>query len=442
MLTERDLRNVFVTYDAEGQYSALSSLSSASPPAGCLPLGSRPEHGGVAVPDAKLGSDDSGMFVEFGKALAEIKNAQGPEYLPGILRTPDHAMGAALQSFLSISASSEMTRPLPSGIGQEVPIDDHDYPGWIRSFFTWYKGIRKHPWLPLPSAIEKLPNIARVAVLGDWGTGLYGAPKIAALIDQDRRGYDLAIHLGDVYYSGLHEEVQQRFLQVWPTKPRVSRALNSNHEMYTGGYGYFDLTLPTFHQQSSVFASTNDHFILVGLDTGYEEHKLAHEQAGWLDGLVASAGSRKVILFTHHQPFSLMEKQGSKLVQQLGRLLEQQRIFAWYWGHEHRCIVYDRHEKWQLRGRLVGHGGYPYFRTGLVDSVLELSVGTESTWRRLPGRDCCPSGLLLDGPNPFVLHAPHRYGPNGWVTLEFNGPQVTEVYYNAEGEVLLQQPLE
>jgi predicted phosphodiesterase len=441
MNTTRDLRSLFVTFNPDHARAGGTSRIQIST-AQLKKLGPRPELGGrdlseIEISDAEMAA----LYVEFGRALAELQQAGGLSPIASVLYTPDHAMAAALQGFFSLAAPPEMLRDLPNGRGQEVPLDDHDYAGWIRSFFTWYKGIRKHAFPPLSAEIDTLPDSARVAVLGDWGSGLYGAPKIADLIDQDPHGYDLAIHLGDVYYSGLREEVEQRFLKLWPKRARKSRALNSNHEMYTGGYGYFDLTLPAFNQKSSTFAIANAHFLLVGLDTAYDEHDLTHDQAVWLDELVQKAGSRKLILFSHHQPFSLFEKQGPKLVQKLGRLLTQKRVHAWFWGHVHRCTVYDLHPQWQLRGRLIGHSGYPYFREGLGNSPITLTAGTESTWRRLPGTAESPSGLVLDGPNPFIPESPERYGPNGWVTLELDGPNATEVYYNAEGEVLLRQSL-
>ena len=57
------------------------------------------------------------------------------------------------------------------------------------------------------------------------------------------------MHLGDVYYSGTEKEVEERFLKVWPTEAAtINRALNGNHEMYSGGFGYFKLILPAFGQ--------------------------------------------------------------------------------------------------------------------------------------------------------------------------------------------------
>ena len=85
----------------------------------------------------------------------------------------------------------------------------------------------------------------------DWGTGLYGAPKIA---EQMRTigGFELLMHLGDVYYSGTEDEVQERFLNVWPTTAgKRTVAVNSNHEIYSGGFGYYALALPAIGQKSS-----------------------------------------------------------------------------------------------------------------------------------------------------------------------------------------------
>ncbi len=90
-----------------------------------------------------------------------------------------------------------------------------------------------------------LPDKFRLAMLGDWGTGLYGGPVCARSIEKDTDGFQFVLHLGDVYYSGTQEEVEARFLALWPAVPSaIRRGLNGNHEMYTGGHGYFDVVLP------------------------------------------------------------------------------------------------------------------------------------------------------------------------------------------------------
>ena len=35
---------------------------------------------------------------------------------------------------------------------------------------------------------------------------------------------------------------------------------------------------------------------------------------------------------------------------------KRKKIFAWYWGHEHRCALYDQHPKWGVFGRCIGNG--------------------------------------------------------------------------------------
>jgi hypothetical protein len=113
---------------------------------------------------------------------------------------------------------------------------------------------------PTGSSAEALADDAIVAIAADWGTGMYGAPEIADSIRKQAasRKFDLLMHLGDVYYSGTLKEVQERFLDVWPADAgTVSRTLNSNHEMYSGGFAYFDLALPALKQTSSYFALQN-----------------------------------------------------------------------------------------------------------------------------------------------------------------------------------------
>ncbi len=172
----------------------------------------------------------------------------------------------------------------------------------------------------------------------DWGTGLYGAPKIA---EQMRTigGFELLMHLGDVYYSGTEDEVQERFLNVWPTTAgKRTVAVNSNHEMYSGGFGYYALALPAIGQKSSYLAFENAHWLLVVLDTAYVDHDMDNEQVAWLNLVIkqstaANGGkAKKLVLFSHQQLFSRLGKQGPKLDAALRHLLDAKAIKAWYLG--------------------------------------------------------------------------------------------------------------
>src|SRR5437773_12008044 len=103
-------------------------------------------------------------------------------------------------------------------------------------------------------------------------------------------------------------------------------------------------------------------WLLVGLDSAYKDFAFDQPQVDWLKKLVAGAGTRKLILFSHHQPFSLLDDQGPNLQSALADLLNRQRVTAWFWGHEHRLVVYQPHQRWGVKGRCVGHGGFPSFR--------------------------------------------------------------------------------
>ena len=87
----------------------------------------------------------------------------------------------------------------------------------------------KAAWIEPSPVPEPIPDDARIAVFGDWGTGLYGAPAIAqSIVGLDR--CDVVLHVGDTYYSGEDTEVHDRLVGDWPKRPAptVNRSLNGN----------------------------------------------------------------------------------------------------------------------------------------------------------------------------------------------------------------------
>lgn len=368
-----------------------------------------------------------------------LKVLADEEKAPGVLAAPDDQFTSLLQSLVAERAAEESkVKPAEDGSGGlEAQFDNHDLLGWAKSLFTWVKKLKPHRFLPPPAAPESLPGTFRTAILGDWGTGLYGAPVCAASIQQDPRDYQLLLHLGDVYYSGTDKEITDRFLNLWPKKPgAVSRACNSNHEMYTGGRAYFRQTLAQFGQASSCFAMQNDHWLLVGLDSAYTEGSLAaggaFDQVGWLRGLIGQAGDRRVLLFSHHQLYSWAEGPKPVIQGQLAELLTDKKIFGWYWGHEHRCMLFDRHPQWGIYGRCVGHSGFPYWRDNFQGQAGP--VGPQDTfWLTVTEQKGVPGGLLLEGPNVYVPGHTDKYGPQGYMTLEFDGAHLNEIVHAPDG---------
>src|SRR5258708_23211835 len=105
------------------------------------------------------------------------------------------------------------------------------------------------------------------------------------------------MHLGDTYYSGAEDEIKYRLIGDWPTRVgTINRALNGNHEMYSGGKGYFEALTSFFGQSSSCIALQNTNWLILGLDTAYNDFDLDGAQVAWVKSMVAAAESRNAIL--------------------------------------------------------------------------------------------------------------------------------------------------
>jgi hypothetical protein len=244
-----------------------------------------------------------------------------------------------------------------------------------------------HPFNPRP-AEHPISDTARLIVVGDWGTGLpraqmvakYMAEEVAEALAQGRQAH--VIHLGDVYYSGLASEVQRHVLAYWPVTraqagPGVtSWSLNGNHDMYSGGFGYFDTLLadPRFAAQhsadgaaTSFFRLTSPSWDFVALDTSWDTDVLSQGASAVLQdpqadfvASVARDSNRKLVLLSHHQLVTAYDHAdiGTVLPGRLGPVLDSGRVTAWWWGHEHRCMSFKASGGVPFP-RCVGHGGVP-----------------------------------------------------------------------------------
>ena len=201
---------------------------------------------------------------------------------------------------------------------------------------------------------------------------------------------------GDTYYSGPDRETKERLIADWPrvSSKTVSRTLNGNHEMYSGGVGSFQaLNSAPFAQQASCFPMQNAIWLLLCLDTAFVDFDLDEAQVDWVTRRIAAAGSRKILLFSHHQPYSVLSGEGENLEAKLGVILDSGRIYAWFFGHEHRLILYAPHTKWGVSARCVG---YPPDRSQGT-AQAEASVAVEPTSRLpRPRRETCSLAALLN----------------------------------------------
>ena len=305
-------------------------------------------------------------------------------------------------------------------------------PRWIASVLA--EGIRKfrgkHAFNRSPASPVRIGNNARLIVVGDWGSGLPRARRIAGEIrktidhGKETRIEQHVIHLGDVYYSGWKREYDERFLRDWPVRPEeandiTSWSLNANHDMYSGGHDYFDYLLadPRFtrHEHSSVFSLTNDHWQILGLDTGYEEGALCDPQPNWVREVLGAAPGKKSMVFSHHQLFSGYEKGSPAIARALEPVLGAERpIDAWFWGHEHRCVFYGPHQNVR-HARLIGHGGVPVYMLHRQDAPYPDPVTYEY-------RDYLVKSLGLEH---FALF--------GFAVLDFAGSKIMARYIDEKG---------
>jgi hypothetical protein len=89
---------------------------------------------------------------------------------PDVMGGTENAMAFLLQIYF---AERAVRTSRGAGDDLEAKFDNDDLLRWIGSFFTWWKKISPHPWqnpVPKPTA---LANDCRIALFGDWGTGLY-----------------------------------------------------------------------------------------------------------------------------------------------------------------------------------------------------------------------------------------------------------------------------
>jgi Calcineurin-like phosphoesterase len=276
---------------------------------------------------------------------------------------------------------------------------------WIKSYLK-FAFRRKHPFVCYPSTGEQgvYPLRAadgglelRLAIAGDWSTGTKESEQVAQGMCEFVPDY--TIHLGDVYYVGACQEVEENCLGKtefgyqgisWPKGKVGSFTMNGNHEMYANGDGYFDLFTPNLgipgskdrKQLASFFCLENDIWRILALDTGYNSTglpilgfiplinripgigptcRLEAVSIDWLRNVVRpKERPRATILLTHHQAFSSFESVFKLPAQQLTDFIAGQDIL-WIWGHEHRWSVYDKAIAAGLRayGRCAGHGGMP-----------------------------------------------------------------------------------
>ncbi|MCZ8516143.1 metallophosphoesterase [Paenibacillus filicis] len=229
----------------------------------------------------------------------------------------------------------------------------------------------------LSDFVIPIENKLKIAFISDWGTGAKDAESL--LLQVMSHEPEMLIHLGDIYYAGTMDEVQNNFYNIIEKNVNLEQTkvynLSGNHDMYSGGKGYYWL-LKHLKQQASYFCLRNDYWQFLAMDTGLNDNNpfTTHLKLTYLDPAEVvwhldkfkTAGTRKTVLLSHHQFFSDggvgMDEHGRKVAfnphlnTAFHKVLDQ--VELWLWGHEHNLIVFDEYINLQ-RGRCIGASAFP-----------------------------------------------------------------------------------
>jgi hypothetical protein len=301
---------------------------------------------------------------------------------------------------------------------------------WVRSKLA--EGVRlfsqKFPFNTSPAPPVQVKDRVRLVVVGDWGSGIPRAQKVGremrkAVTEARDAGVPVhVVHLGDVYYSGWGYEYEKRFLPFWPVAPNEaattgSWCLNGNHDMYSGGHAYYGVALEDarfkpWHRGSSFFSLVNTHWKILGLDSAWEDSALAAPQPDWLRDELKGAGGRKTMLLSHHQLFSAYESAGTAIPAAVAPTLAQFPVTSWFWGHEHRCVLYGAHQNVGF-ARCLGNGGIPVY---MAHREAEPYVAPATYEYR-----------------KFIQNGIERWALFGFAVLDFDGPAIKVRYIDEDG---------
>lgn len=268
----------------------------------------------------------------------------------------------------------------------------------------------------------KLPANAKIALVGDWGTGQQEAKTVLTQIA--RKNPDVVIHMGDIYYSATDFEVQNYFYQIWKNALDLSKTatytLSGNHDMFSGGAAYYKL-LDQLGQPASYFCLRNDSWQFLAIDTGFNDSKpggatptfLHDAEVQWLADKIQNRGNRRTVLLSHHQLFAAFEdicgkSVNDKLNAQLAPLLPG--VDMWFWGHEHNLVIYQQYMG--VLARCIGHGAFP------------IGLGEVPAQPKFP--EVPVTGTTLGNNDVFFNH--------GYVLIELAGGDATVSYYQDSDE--------
>ncbi len=332
--------------------------------------------------------------------------------------------------------------------------------GWTESlvYYLYYRHEKKKDAIfgktPVVTKVTGQASLT-IAIMGDWGTGVYSdegfqspSQLVKGAIQSLNPAPDITLHLGDVYYAGMANEEMNKLLKLFPRSTLANFTLNSNHEMYDGANGYFNMALNnTVFQKTqnntSYFAVTFGNWVIIGLDTAYYDTSKMYFDGALYDAAQVKfikdlkiSSTQKIILMTHHTGLTADGKSltpptydgtnipkplFTQVVNALGRCPDY-----WYYGHIHNGIVYNN---LSLAGtykcpsgaspqlRCVGHAAIPFGKGNALFTGNKNNPGI-SYFAQTKMVNSKPPSKFLDA-----------RVQNGFAVIKLTPTAITETFY-------------
>jgi len=315
-----------------------------------------------------------------------------------------------------------------AGEGEEL---DENFIHWIPLVLKLVRGklARTREVLTPRSPMRdvQLPWPLRLAIFGDAGyRGLAQRTMLDLIKARHRtRPFDALIHLGDTYHGGSEAEMFRHLVVplqrcqhelAGENRPAVF-SLCGNHDLYAGPDGYLGV-LEAFDQPGRYFAIEAGPVRIACLDSTLDDHgmrrhgRLDDAQLAWLR--TKQGDGKQLVALTHHVPRSAWQAGSVELREQVASV---PGLVAWYWGHEHRAVAFERDG---FYGGCVGNGAFLESRTACPDP-------RGVAW--YPGRATCTCFQTRGS----------RYWPHGFLELDLSDAGIEESWHVEGGDEFKRQ---
>jgi len=357
-------------------------------------------------------------------AAAESRLKANPDMFSGdpqgMFTFEDPVLAAALYCLRKSVASSRSLYGAAGPPGSELK-EGWYRPEWVKTglkaLFSRMSNTREQLAARTPDAPVTHPSKKmRIAVCGDAGFLGTAQDKVIRMIlaCHKENPFDYVIHLGDVYFAGDVEEMALNFLSPFSRLTKKGMKLFTlvgNHDLYYGGTS-FVFAMDMLQQPGRYFRIDHPDWRIACLDTSLgamniagDDARLDGKQLEWFDAVLAEQDDRPLVVMSHHFALSGWSKPAVSLTSQLTDRVND-KVFAWYWGHEHNCALYPKNGSNTYWGACVGNGSF-------VEKYSNPTrVATTPTW--FPKKMCtCYPGKKA-------------YWPHGFVELEFSKGSIEE----------------